>query len=130
MSTYCYGLESFFQQFGFLHSTNQKETSSEGKQNETISKKPPGGATKKSWGDLIQFQSRKRQNFWLVGRVPEQMSRSVQTDTCNEGVEKRQTRRVLAWVDWQVGTVEHKLFSFRSCQLFVLMCSVSMPLLL
>lgn len=58
MSTYCYGLESFFQQFGFLHSTNQKQTSSEGKQNETISKKPPGGATKKKlrWFDPIPEQ--------------------------------------------------------------------------
>lgn len=37
ISTYCYGLESFLQQFSFLHSRNQKQTSSGEKQNETIS---------------------------------------------------------------------------------------------
>lgn len=50
---------------------------------------------------------------------------SGQTDTCDEGVLGRQTLRLLAPVDWQVWTAAHKPFSFRSCQLFVVMCTVS-----
>lgn len=67
----------------------------------------------------------KGRNSRLVRSVSEQMHRSGQTDTCNEGV--LGGRR---WGCWHELTDKferqrHKPFSFRSCQLFVIMCTVS-----